>query len=114
MKKYLISLLYFIIPFIVLLLLSTLLYYFDIISNEGMKYLKLITIIISLFIGGFKIGKESEKKGYQKGLIFGGIIIFLSFITSLITNSFKINNLIFYLIIIIISTISSMIGVLKK
>ena len=113
-KKYLISFLYFIIPFIILLLIFSILYYFDIISNSFMKYLKFIILIISLFIGSYKIGKESNKLGYQKGLIFGSIIILLFIIISLITNNFKISNIIYYLLILIISTIGSMIGVLKK
>ena len=114
MKKYLISLLYFIIPFIVLLFISTLFYYFDIISNNGIKYLKLFITLISIFIGGFKIGKQSDKKGYQKGLILSSIIVFIFFIISLITKSFKINNLIYYIIILIIGSLGSMIGILKK
>ena len=114
MKKYLISLLYFVVPFIVLLFISTLLYYFDIISNNGIKYLKLIITLISIFIGGFKIGIESNNKGYQKGLILSGIIIFIFIILSLLTKSFKISNLIYYLIILITGTIGSMIGIIKK
>lgn len=111
MKKYLISFLYFLIPFLILLFISTLFYYFDIISNTGIKYLKLIITLFSVFVGGFKIGKESNKKGYQKGLMFGTIIIFLFLIISLITKEFKLSNLIYYFIILITSTISSVIGI---
>ena len=113
-KKYFISFLYFFIPFIILLLIFTLLYYFDIISNNLMKYLKFIIMIITILIGSYKIGKYSNKLGYQKGLLFGGIIILLFAIISLITKSFKINNIIYYLLILITSTIGSMLGVLKK
>ena len=113
-KKYLISLLNFFIPFIILLFIFTLLYYFDIISNNIMKYFKFIILILTILYSSYKLGKESEKKGYQKGLIFGSMIIVLFMIISLITNSFKITNIIYYLVILIISTIGSMLGVLKK
>lgn len=113
-KKYLISLLTFFIPFIVLLFIFTLLYYFDIISNNLMRYIKFIILIVTLLYSSYKLGKESDKKGYQKGLIFGSIIILLFMIISLITNSFKINSIIYYILILIISTIGSMLGVLKK
>ena len=113
-KKYLKAFLYFLVPFIVLLLISTILYYFDIISINLMKYLKLIIILISIFIGGFKIGNSSNKKGYQKGLIFGGIIVFIFLLISLITNNIKLSSIIYYLLILITSTIGSMIGMLKK
>ena len=113
-KKYLISFLYFIITFLIFIFIFTLLYYYDFISNTFMKYVKYIILIISLILGSYKIGIQSNNKGYQKGLIFGSIIIILFIIISLITNSFKISNFIYYLLILIISTIGSMLGILRK
>ena len=114
LKKYLVSFLYFIIPFLILLFLATILYYFDIVSSNGMKYAKLIIVLLSVFLGGFKIGKESDKKGYQKGIIQGCIISLVFFLISLISQNLKGTNIVYYIILLITSTIGSMIGILKK
>ena len=112
--NYLKSFLYFIIPFLSLLLLITILYYFDIINNNIMKYLKIIIVILSSFIGGFKIGKLSIDKGYLKGILLSIIIIFIFFIISIITKNLNINQIVYYLIIIVCTTIGSMFGIYKK
>ena len=112
--NYLKSFLYFIIPFFSLLLISSIFYYFDILSNEIFRYIKIIIIIISCFISGFKIGKSSLQKGYLKGITLGGLISLLFFIITLFTNNFKIYQIIYYLIIIIVTTICSILGINKK
>ena len=109
--NYLKSFLYFLIPFIVLLFITTLFYYFDILSNNIIKYFKIIILLLSCFLSGFKIGKTSINKGYLKGISLGSIIIFLFFIITLITKSFKWYQLIYYLIILITTTLGSMIGI---
>lgn len=112
--NYLKSLLYFFIPFLSIIFIITLLYYFDFINTNLMKYLKLITIIISCFISGLKIGKLSNNKGYLKGLILSLEIIFIFFIISLIFKNINWYQIIYYIIIILITTIASMIGINKK
>ena len=112
--NYLKSFLYFFIPFIILLFITTLLYYFNLINNNVIKYLKIITLILSTFIGGFKIGKLSNSKGYIKGIILGLIIVFIFFIVSLFTKSFKVTLIIYYLIIIITTALGSIIGINKN
>ena len=112
--NYLKSFLYFFIPFIILLFITTLLYYFNLINNNVIKYLKIITLILSTFIGGFNIGKLSNSKGYIKGIILGLIIVFIFFIVSLFTKSFKVTLIIYYLIIIITTALGSIIGINKN
>ena len=112
--NYLKSFLYFFIPFITLLFIITILYYFNIINNNTMKYLKIIVVILSTFLGGFKIGKLSTNKGYLNGIILSLIIIFIFFMISIFTKSLKINLLIYYLIIIIITTLGAMLGINKN
>ncbi len=114
LKKYLISFLYFLVPFLVLLFIVTIGYYFDIISINGMKYFKLIIVLLSSFLGGFKIGMYSNQKGYIKGIIFGSILSILFFIVTIFTKNFKITTLLYYFILIIITTIGSMIGIFLK
>ena len=111
---YLKGLLYFLIPFFILLIISTLFYYFDILSNNIFKYFKIIVLLISCITSGIFIGKKSLNKGYLNGIIFSFIIIFIFFISSLFLDGFKISQIIYYLIIIITTTIGSMIGINKK
>lgn len=112
--NYIKALLYFFIPLILLLLIFTLLYYFDIVSNNVFKYLKIIIVIISCLISGFKIGKYSKQKGYLKGLILGGIISIIFLIINISLNTINISQIIYYLIIIISTCIGSMFGINKN
>jgi len=67
-KIYLKSFLSFTITLIFLLLLTTILYYFDLINYNTTKYFKIVTIIISSFISGYIRGYNSINKGYINGL----------------------------------------------
>lgn len=101
-----------------LLLLSSLiinlLYYFDIISNNTVKYIKMILSVISFFIGGIYLGKKSTNKGYINGLKLSGITITIFLILSIIFNNLTLSRILFYLITIISITFGSMIGINKK
>lgn len=103
---------------LLIILLSTLfvtiLNYFNI-SKKGLtSILKIITILISMFIGGIMIGKKSNKKGYLEGLKLGLLFSFLLFIFNLILGNFTIKNLFYYLILIMTTTFGSMIGINKN
>lgn len=114
LKNYLKGLLFFFIPFIILLLIIHTFYYFDIFSNQIMKYLKIIIILISSLVSGFYIGYTSNNKGYINGLKLSLIIIILFFISNLFIAKFKFITLIYYLIISLVIIIGSMIGINKK
>jgi len=111
---YLKCLLYFLVPFIFLLAITTLFYYFDILNNNIFKYFKIIILILSCLISGIYIGCKSSSKGYLKGISFSLIIIFIFFIINLFFKEFKWYQIIYYLIIMITTTIGSMIGINKK
>ncbi len=112
--KYLKGLLYFFIPFISLLLIITIFYYFDILSNQVIKYFKFIIIILSSLISGFYVGKKSLSKGYLSGIKLSAIIVFIFLIINLIVGGFKWYHLVYYLIIILITSLGSMLGINKK
>lgn len=111
-----ISMLYIIGFILVLTLLSTALNYFNIIGKNTITVLKIIIPIISLFIGGYYIGKKSNKKGWLEGLklslIFSVILIIFNYLG--FDNSFEIKNILHYLIIIISCIFGSMIGISKN
>lgn len=95
-------------------LIINLFYYFDIFSNNLVKYIKLFTNIISFFISGIYLGKHSINKGYISGLKLSIIILLISIITCLIMNNFNYYLIIYYIILIICITFGSMIGINKK
>ena len=112
--NYLNGLLYFFIPFTILLLLGTIFYYFDIFSGNIFKYFKIISLIISCLISGIFIGKKSSSKGYLNGIIFSIVIILIFLISSLFLDGIKWYQFIYYLIISITTTIGAMIGINRK
>lgn len=101
-----------------LLLISSLiintLYYFDIINNNLIKYLKMFISIIIFFIGGLYIGKKSDNKGYINGLKLSIIIVLVMFLLSIILSNFKISRIVYFLITTTCITFGSMIGINKK
>lgn len=117
LKKLGFSFLFIIGSILVLTFLITIFNYFDIMSDKVTSIFKIIIPVISLFIGGFYIGKKSLKKGFieglKLGLIFSIILILFNFLG--LNNSFKLKYILFYLILIISSTLGSMIGInIKK
>jgi len=116
LKKLGFSFIYIIGTILVITFIITLLNYFNIISDKIISIFKILIPILSLFIGGFYIGKRSYSKGYLEGLKLGFIfsIFLLIFNFLAFNNSFKLKYLLFYLIIIISSILGSMIGINKR
>lgn len=115
LKKYGLRLLYTILSIVLSLLILTALYYFNIISNNTYKILKVVLIFLNIFIGSYILGKSSEKKGYLEGLKFSLIIIPVFIITTLLTGqSLQMKSVIYYVIIASSSILGSMVGISRK
>lgn len=97
-------------------IILTLISYFNIIDSKTTTVFKIIIPIISLFIGGIKIGKRSNKKGWLEGLKLSILFIILLLIVSLLifNNKFEAKNILFYIILIISTMFGSMIGINKN
>ena len=68
--------------------LITILNYFNIINPIFTNILNIIIPIVSLFIGGLLIGRESNNKGYLEGIKFGSIYaLFIILYNILMVNS---------------------------
>ena len=85
----------------------------------GMKILSIIEIIIplfSLFLGGFYIGKKSQKKGWLEGLKLSGVflIILILFQYLGLHIHFSVKTILFYILIIVSCIFGSMLGINKK
>jgi len=63
LKKYGLGLAYTIGGIIISLLVVTIFYYFDIISNQVYQFFKLFIVLINIFVGSFMLGKRSTKNG---------------------------------------------------
>ncbi len=102
--------------FFVLTFFITFLHYLNIMSYKTVSILKILIPIISLFIGGFLLGKKSSKKGWLEGIKFGAIFLVFLFLLNYLgfQHSFEIKDLIFYLIIMISAIFGSMIGINRK
>ena len=114
--KYLKSLLYIFIPILVLSIVVTILYYFNIIQNTTANYLKLILMLISTLIGGIYIGSKANKKGWLEGVKVGLELIVLLFLISYLgfNKGINIKTIIYYFLIIASAMLGSMIGINRR
>lgn len=113
LKNSLKPLLYIVSGILILTFIVTLLNYFNIINYQTITVIKIIIPIISLFIGGFLIGKRSHNKGWLAGLKLALIFVIILCLFNYfgLGHKVKIANLIYYLILTISTMFGSMIGI---
>ena len=72
-------------------------------------------ILVFAFIG-FTFGKKAPSKGYLEGLKIGASLIFLLIVINLLfyQTGFSISRLIYYIVLILSSTLGSMVGINRK
>jgi len=111
--KYLKSVLWIIIPLLILSLLFSLLYYVNIFNDRIFEYIKIFTPIISLFLGGMYLGKNSKQNGWLEGLKLGGVIILILFMISYLGlgYGFSLKRILYYLILLLTTVFGSMFGI---
>ncbi len=108
------SFLFFFIVILISTLFLTLFHYFDIVGTNIISFLKKIIPIVTIFISGYKVGNNSEKKGYLEGIKIGGLIIMIFVILLLLLNQFTLKSLLYYFILLLTSVLGSMVGINKK
>ena len=114
-KNYLISLLYVIISIFLLTIIFTIYDYFNLFNLKAYKIIITLIPIISLFIGSFKLGKLSNKKGYLEGIKLSLIYILITILFQILgLNKFNVNNLYLYIVYILISSLGASLGINKK
>lgn len=96
--------------------IMTILSYFNIMNDSITTIFKMLIPIISVLGSGIIMGMNSTKKGWLEGLKLGFLICILLFLFNLLgmNNSFKINQLLFYGILIFTTIVGSIIGIGKK
>ena len=115
-KNYLIAIGYFLLVVAVFAIILTIFNYYDIVTNKLFKVIKVLIPSLALFIGGYKVGNNANKKGYIEGIKLSLIVIVLLFMFSYLgfNASFSISLILYYIIIIISSMLGAMIGIYKK
>lgn len=115
-KTYLKAIGYFVLIIIVLATILTIFNYYDIITNKLFKVIKVLIPAFALFIGGYKVGKNANKRGYIEGIKLSLIIILILFMFSYLgfNASFNISLILYYIILIISSMLGAMLGINKK
>lgn len=93
-----------------------LLNYFDLLNNSVYKIILIMCSAICVFTGSYILGKKGENKGYLEGIKFGIIMIIIFYIVSVLSFDYKISlsNLIYYLVILMISSVGAIFGINKK
>ncbi len=110
-KKYSISIIGIIVSISLVALLLTVFYYFDFISTNTYKYLKLITLLITLVINSIFLGKKSLKNGYIDGIKLGLMLIIFCTLVSIVNKCISIKLIIYSLIILLTTTFGSILGI---
>lgn len=115
-KKIGISLGYIIVPLIVLLFFFTILNYIGLISYKVLNVIRFILLIACIIFGSYKLGKESNSKGWLEGLKFGLIICLIFIIINylIVHVGFNIKHIIYFGSILGSSILGSILGINKK
>lgn len=116
LKKIGISLGYTFAILLVSLFFIVLLHYFNILGTKTASVFKLIALIASLFVGGYINGKRSNQNGWLEGLKMSIILILLFLLlgVTLTKVSFCLKSVLFYILILGITTFGSMVGINKR
>lgn len=89
--------------------------YFCVISNKIANIFYIVIIFITCLLSGIVIGKKANNKGYLEGLKIGGMIsVFFLLLSFIFKSNFTLIKIFFYLLIIVIPMIGSIIGINKK
>jgi len=106
----------FLLSTIIMSLLLSILGYFNLLGNKGCHIFSIIFLLILNTILGILCGKQAETKGYLEGLKMGALIILMLLFINVIFfgSAFTIGRIIYYLLLLLVCTIGSMIGINKK
>lgn len=110
------SFLYIVSILLISTLVVTILNYFNIFGSKLVTFFKIVIALISMFVGGFIMGKNSKQKGWLEGLKLGLIVLLILVLLNylILRQSFEIKNLVYFLILLSSSIFGSMIGINKK
>lgn len=89
--------------------------FLNIFQGNILTIFKFLIPFLSFFIGAFRQGKGSNKKGYLEGLKIGSILVFILFIFNYgFYQMFYLKNLIYYLLLLFISIAGGIVGISRR
>lgn len=93
--------------------LLTILNYFNLVTGTFFTILKLLIPFLSLLIAGILLGKKSKSKGWLEGLklSLGFIIIFTLIQLFFLEDAFRLTNILYDAILMMITIFGSMLGI---
>ncbi len=88
----------------------------DILYTKSTDIIIMVGMILIFAFIGFTFGKKAPAKGYLEGLKIGVSLIFLLVIINLLfyQTGFSLSRFIYYVVLILSSTLGSMIGINRK
>ena len=91
----------------------TLFHYFNLIPYSVLTVMKFVIPVLSFFLGGFLLSKNSKEKGWLEGIKGGSFFLFLIILIRLIfiRNRFSIADSLYYFILLFASMLGGMIGI---
>lgn len=97
-------------------IIITLLNYFNIFGSKLVTFFKIVIALISMFVGGFIMGKNSKQKGWLEGLKLGLITLAILLLVNyvILNQNLDIRNLVYYLILLSSTIFGSMVGINKR
>ena len=95
-------------------IILTIFNYYYILKELPLKIIMLLIPLLSIFVGSYKIGKISSKKGYIEGLKYGLIWTLIILTINLILKNFTLISIIYYIIIPLTSVLAGVIGINRK
>lgn len=112
MKKYVMPFLYTIGILLIGTLITSTLYYFNILSDKMYSIFLYLISIIGILMGSIKFSKLLNKKGFINGTIYFLALFILMIVISLIIFKSKIStkSIIYYFILLIFSILGGIIG----
>ena len=116
LKKYGKTLGIFLICILVLSLIVSLFNIANILYTKGSDIMIMIGMVLIFGFIGLQFGRVATEKGYLEGLKIGGSLILVLIVINLLfyRTSFSLERFIYYVVLILSSTLGSMIGINKK
>ena len=94
--------------------LFTILSFFHLCNGRGIAIAEMIVLLLSLSFS-YQQGKKGSKKGILEGFLFGSCLAFSLFLLNFIFfKDFALKNLLYYGIILFLSTLGGMLGVHRR
>ena len=110
-KYWIISLGWFFGLFLGMSFVVTVLNYFNLLDSGSVSIFKYMIPLISIAVAGFTMGRHSKEKGYLSGIKIGVSVIFIFVIVILLVDKLSFKSLLYYVILLLTSILSSMIGI---